>query len=318
RITKYQYTQSSDITLAHNLEKIIDPRGVVLDDSPVLTIGYSAIDRVATQRFAENDRDILFSIGETTTMVTDARGIDKIFKHLAENKREIVVDGFTTSIELNTDTLIDKITLPEGNSIRYTYDSQNENRLGQGNVKTATRTGKNGVDTITTAYTYDESFFSVKTVTDAKGNTTEITLDKKGNTDEVKLPGISTPYKYVYNTYGQLESVTDPEASVTQYEYYPENSPYGCGIGTADNRKTNDTTGGYLKQVVVDKGKDNITASTIYDPTGNILYQTDGAGVQTVFKYDNPFGEANEIIQGATASIDGQPAINKITTLQYD
>ncbi|MCP4052927.1 MAG: hypothetical protein GY739_07660, partial [Mesoflavibacter sp.] len=147
RVTKYKYTQSNNITLAHNLEKIIDPRGAVLDDSPVLTIGYSAIDRVATQRFAENDRDILFSIGETTTTVTDARGIDKIFKHLAENKREIVVDGFTTSIELNTDTLIEKITLPEGNSIRYTYDSQNENRLGQGNVKTATRTGKNGVDT---------------------------------------------------------------------------------------------------------------------------------------------------------------------------
>ncbi len=62
----------------------------------------------------------------------------------------------------------------------------------------------------------------------------------------MKLPGISTPYIYDYNDYGQLESITDPEDSVTWSEYYPEVSPYGCGTGTNENRDMDSDTGGYV------------------------------------------------------------------------
>ncbi|MCP4147792.1 MAG: hypothetical protein GY757_08570, partial [bacterium] len=156
RKTRYEYeVDVEDLKMLHNLEKVIDPRGVLLGDSPVLTVHYFDDDKVEKQDFIELDKDIIFTITEGTTTVTDAREKIKTFNFSTENKRKIIVEGFTMSIELSADNLIENITSPAGNSIQYTYDSENNSRLGQANVLSVTRTGKEGFDTITTSYTYN-------------------------------------------------------------------------------------------------------------------------------------------------------------------
>ncbi|MCP4148790.1 MAG: hypothetical protein GY757_13670, partial [bacterium] len=80
RKTRYIYeTEGTDLKLLHNLREIIDPRGATLNDSPVLTVHYTAGDIVERQDFIELDRDVVFSIAEGTTTVTDARNNTKTF-----------------------------------------------------------------------------------------------------------------------------------------------------------------------------------------------------------------------------------------------
>src|SRR5262249_35547333 len=70
--------------------------------------------------------------------------------------------------------------------------------------------------------------------------------------------------RYVYNDFGQVTSVTDPEGNVTTYQYYPERDPGGNGIIL--NPGGNATTGGYLMQTVEDAtsapGRDSGTNPT--------------------------------------------------------
>ena len=114
------------------------------------------------------------------------------------------------------------------------------------------------------------------------------------------------------------KSIRDPIGSVTEYTYYSESSPSGDGSQPVVGRDVNSTTGGYLQSIVIDKGNDNISQTYVYDPLGNITQTIDGEEVLTTYGYDNPFGEVNVLIQGASPSEDGQPQINLITTFDYD
>jgi uncharacterized protein RhaS with RHS repeats len=322
RVKKYVYVTSAgeDIKLSHNLEKIIDPIGAATD-SPVLTITYDGNDKVVRQDFIELDNDIIFNIGDSVTTVTDAKGHSKVFTFTGNTHWEVTNGGYTTKYDFNDDGLLTQIEFPEGNKIIYTYDTSNKNRRSQGNLVDVTSTGNDG--SITISYGYESYFNQITGITDAKQNSTTIIRDGNGNIDEVNAPGIPA-YDYDFNKYGQLEKVTDPMGSVTEYTYYPESSPSGDGNRTISAKVLDDTTGGYLEKVILDKGGDNISQNFVYNSIGNITNAVNGEGVTTIYGYEdengnrNPFGEVLTLTQGATGANDGQLAVNLVTNFTYD
>ncbi len=111
-----------------------------------------------------------------------------------------------------------------------------------------------------------------------------------------------------YNSFGQLAKVITPEGNVITYEYFAENDADGDGTTTptpADGRTLNTTSGGYLKERVVDNtrsyydqsGTDKssatfsnnntdpaeteITGSFTYDDVGNQITFTNPRGIRT-------------------------------------
>jgi YD repeat-containing protein len=137
RVKQYGYKQSNnaDIQLAHNLETYIDARGTALqDNTPVLKVIYNSSDQVEKQDFVELSQDITFNYGTSSTIVTDAQGNNKEFKNPAGTHREVINGGHTTTYDLDNDDLVTLITFPEGNMIRYTYDTNNSERRSQGNL----------------------------------------------------------------------------------------------------------------------------------------------------------------------------------------
>jgi RHS repeat-associated protein len=334
RVKKYIYTTNDDIKLAHNLEKIIDPLGVA-SNSPVLTVTYDSYDNVDKQRYIEMDADIDFTIGNpsppSTTTVTDAMGNIKIFDFPADNRLDVTNGGHTVKYEFNDDRLITRIDFPEGNYVTYEYyPAIGSNKHPAGNLHFLRQfPGPAGGDILETEYKYHTWSNQVNYIKDAKGNETFIDHDNNGNIDKIALPGINQPYDYDYypvgkpEIYGVLKSITDPEGNVTEYEYYPENNP-GGGSNTLQSRMMNTNIGGYLKKVTVDRNGVNLFKSYVYNQLGYLIESEDGEGVETVYDYIdqngnlNPYGEVQQLIQGAGGSNTGQPPANLITTFTYD
>ncbi len=123
-------------------------------------------------------------------------------------------------------------TLPEGNSLGYTYDSNS-------NVLTATATPKPGspLSPSTTSYLYDPTFNKPTKITgppttaNPAGLVTTMTYDPStGNllsrtADAGSAPHFNAQTRYTYNALGLLASTTDPLGAVTQFAY--------DGLGTA-------------------------------------------------------------------------------------
>ena len=121
-----------------------------------------------------------------------------------------------------------------------------------------------------------------------------------------------------YEADNKLKSITDPEGSVTEYEYYPETSPTGGSSQTPQFRDMNTIIGGYLKKVIVDSGGVNISTIYKYDQLGNLEESEDGEGVKTTYQYDNPFDEVSTRVQGVSGSNDGAPPASLTTIFTYD
>ncbi|NIO84781.1 MAG: hypothetical protein GTN53_30100, partial [Candidatus Aminicenantes bacterium] len=326
-------TANGDIKLAHNLEKIIDPRGAA-SDSPVLTVTYDSQDKVDKQRFIEMemDADIDFTIGDTKTTVTDARGNLKIVDFPADNRLEVTNGGHTFKYEFNQDRLITKIEFPEGNIVTYHYyPAKDKDKHPAGNLHFVRNIpGPAGGEIMETEYKYHTWYNQIIYIKDPNGNETSIDRDGNGNIDKIYLPGIDQPYDYDYypagepKVYGVVKRITDPEGNVTEYEYHPENLPGGDGNNLPGGRLMNTSIGGYLAKVTVDKNGVNIFKSYVYDHLGNLKESQDGEGVKTIYDYNdqngnlNPYGEVQKLIQGASGSTDGQPSADLITTFVYD
>ena len=124
----------------------------------------------------------------------------------------------------------------------------------------------------------------------------------RANSPQVAVEGGTTQViatRKVFNHLGQLIAEETPEGSITAYNYYPENDPDGDGqdimTGNAsDGQPFDATTGGYLKEVIMDnahssnyRGTDNptqIKTQFQYDRVGNITSITDARGIRTDFE----------------------------------
>lgn len=115
-----------------------------------------------------------------------------------------------------------------------------------------------------------------------------------------------------YNQYGQRTQTVDPEGNVTAYSYYPSTDPDRDGV--VENPGGNATTGGYLKQRIVDavaaSARDSRTNPTpaaiptlyFYDQAGNVTRTVDGRGIATDYSY-NQLDELVQITRAAAHNV---------------
>jgi YD repeat-containing protein len=93
-------------------------------------------------------------------------------------------DAFETNFEYNRDGETTRVVYPEGNSIEYSYDDQNKDRLQQGNLLAETRRSdpRRGGDQhfLKTTYTYEPVYNQRRTVTDPRGNDPSFTPQNGG------------------------------------------------------------------------------------------------------------------------------------------
>ncbi|MCP4148614.1 MAG: RHS repeat protein, partial [bacterium] len=305
----------------YDFELEADENGVE-DASVKLTSG-----RLKRQDFIELDRDVVFSIAEGTTTVTDARNNTKTFTLVDGHVKKIDNGGFETGFEYDDrgQGLLTLITYPKKNKTEFVYDLNNKEHRSRGNLRYLWNFSAPDADgnstLIETAYKYHPETNLPVYIKHPKENQTFVVRKGNGNIDHTHQDKKYYRY-YYYEDTGQLDYISDPMNSITKYEYYPESAPCGNGEKIVSNRQLNSTVGGYLERVTVDKGddeeNDNIATLYRYDSLGNVKEVMDGELVTSVLDYDNPFGEVTTLTQGTTASSKGQPPINLITTFKYD
>jgi len=159
------------------------------------------------------------------------------------------------------------VTLPEGNSTAFTYDTNS-------NVLSVTAHAKpgSGLSDITNTFTYDPAWNKVATATDGIGNTTTFTYDSSsGLLTQVQFPAVAAGTPVVVYTYEALNallgSVTDPTGIKTSFDY----------LGSDLDTKVVDSVPGGL----------NLTTHFGHDQFGNVRYVTDANGNSTGLSFDN-------------------------------
>lgn len=217
--------------------------------------------QVWTYYFAGSRSDEVDPIGNTNTLY---------FNRLGSTLKEINALGFQVTNKFDGLNRLIESTLPEGNKIQLTFDSNN-------NVLTKTFVPKpgSGLPNIQFTYTYDSTWAKVKTVLDGNGNTTTYGYDvTNGNLLTVTKPMVGgfTPVRTMtYNGRGQVLTITDETGIVTKMTY--------------------DATFEKLTSVIADfnagGGHLNLTTSFAYDSVGNATSVTDPNTNQSTFVFDN-------------------------------
>ncbi len=289
KTVRYTYKGGEDITTMANLLTVTNPRGDVFIQNT-----YDSQDRLIEQRYGLDTIRFAYEAGKTT--VTDRNGNEIVYTfNKYGNPTSITQGGFTTRMEYDpdiispelplipSDGLLTKITLPEGNSIEYTYEKSILSRLlrrrSEANVISVKQIpGPRGTggssETLTTSYTYDPLYNQLLTATDPKGTVTTYERDQHGNVTKITMvEGVTQ--SFTHNKYGQLLTETSGEGNTNTYEYFPE-----AGAFTV-RQNADQETGGYLKKKTVGGLYSN---SFVYDNLGRLTEFTDGNGVKSTYE----------------------------------
>ena len=296
RVYEYE-TVTGSVKRSHNLKSITDAK-----NQKYLTVTYTSDDTVNPLTIGNDTVSI--TAGETATTV-DGRGISRTYTHVNDHIHTVTEGGEAiATYEYNDDGLMTSISRPMGNKTLYEYDTNNPSTRSRGNLRFVRDfPGSGGGDTLITEYRYTPEVNRVNYIKDPKGLETYFTVNgRNGNIDAIKYPD-TTSFQYVYNDYGQVKQIIDPYEKVTEYVYYPEGTPVAAG---------------FLQGITVDKGGDNIKQEFEYNKSGLLSVIRNGEGVETHYTNYNNFNEVQTIIEGATASTDGQPKVDYTTTLTYD
>lgn len=223
-------------------------------------------------------------------------------------------NGNTTAITYDTRGNITSITDPLSNSVQLNYDS-NDNLLkltltdpaedidiyeytyDPDNNLTKIKDPENG-ETILTYYSYGK----LKTLTDAKGQTTSFEYDNQWNLTKIISPGGTDIY--TYDTIGRVKSHTDPKVNIFHYDYdnlnrllhitYPDGfiKTYTydcCRLGSITDRngattflhnvlnRLTDVTDVYGNLISYDYDKNGNLASLTYPDSKQVIYEYDDA-----------------------------------------
>ncbi len=224
-----------------------------------------------------------------------------------------------------------EITDPQGNTIRYTYDS-NRNLTAKtrpdGSTITFTYDAKSNITSITdplgntATYTYN-GLSRVTGITDPQGNKTAFVYDAKGNLADLTDPNGAT-VQYQYDSKGNIVGITDPDNRKAQFTYDQYNhlssiaDPSGATTKFAYDLSRNivsltddlgdsiSLTYNSLNQLVkVTDPLENVTTYA-YDEKGNRTSVTDANGNVTSFEY-NLTGQVTKV----------KDALGNITTFTY-
>ncbi|THT95972.1 RHS repeat protein [Lampropedia puyangensis] len=262
--------------------------------------------------------------GNFHAAVTNARGLTTKYDydHNRQITKTIHPDGSQESSQYNDKGLRTRYTNELGIVSTWDYDSAGRvtkqvEALGTPEQRTTTWTynqyglltqhvisqdgNAQSPDSIVITYTYD-TYGNTKTITDAEGNTTQLTYDLVGN-PKTKTDPLNRVTTYTYNARSQLEAQTSPMGHTSQVQY--------------DDRgqrvKTTDPLGHF--------------ATTTYDKHGRVKTQTDQEGHTTSFEY-NSYGDlikttsAEGVTNTTSYDSEGRPqtqtdAHNNVITYTY-
>jgi RHS repeat-associated protein len=128
--------------------------------------------------------------------------------------------SYTTTYRFDTNYRMTQQTLPDGNSVTYTYDTSNPSRFQQGNLLSTTETpdaARGGDQTaITTTYTYEPIYNQIHTMTEPRGNDPTYVPQNGGAQSSARY---TTTYTYDYQegtnfaALGAVLGVSAPQAA---------------------------------------------------------------------------------------------------------
>ncbi len=307
--TQYAYDSK------HNLLSITDPK----NQTYVSNVYDEANDRVTSQTWGTGTTTMIYGQdeqGRSTTKTIDHKNFetDWTFNEFSEPIKQVqktvpLRPGdpafYTTEWTYNSNQEVTRVVYPRGNAVEYKYNENNENPLARGNLievrrkKIGIPPGQDDPTDIVASFTYESNYQFIKTVTDPKGKVTTYTYDyelgepNKGNLRRITYPLVNdqTPeVEFTYNTFGQVETITDPNENVTKFEY--------------------DSPTGYLIKITSGFGAPEAAVTQFaYDNFGNITTVTDANGRTATLQYN----EFNQLTRLTSA-----PPFNLVTNYFYD
>jgi RHS repeat-associated protein len=237
-------------------------------NNPYVTNVYDALGRVKTQTNANGLTYQYYYTGYRTEE-TDPCNYSTVYCFNDSGRLVTQTDQLGNQTGYQYDGQLRKtvVTQPRGNTTRYTYD-------GNHNVLQAVQTpvAGSGDPNIVETFNYEPNYNKVTTYTDPNGRISAFQYYANGKLRQIDQPAVdgSIPRTvFTYNSYGQIETVANPEGTVTKYEYDPS---------------------GNLTGTIVDYGvepnKLNITMTMTYNAVGDVNSTTDPRGNKTRFEYD--------------------------------
>lgn len=306
--TPYSYTTSYELDSNGRITSIDGPRTDVND---VTTFTYDS----TTGFFTSITQPIIGSttysnhdaLGNPQT-VTDPNGNSTIYTYDSIGRVTSVkapgdtnatqyfyVSGVCTSCGNGGANKIDHITLPEGNTIWYTYDTM-------GYLSTIKDNANNTIN-----YTYDSEGNKLTEQIKDSGGSLQKSLsyqyDALNRLSKTINPD-STFAQFTYDTLGNRKTAKDPKGSTTNYNYdalnrlvavvQPGTITTSYGYNTSSKLTTvTDTNGRTTTYVMDDAGRvfqvispDTGTTTYTYDAAGNMVSKTDAKGITIAYTYD--------------------------------
>jgi RHS repeat-associated protein len=193
---------------------------------------------------------------------------------------------FTTTYQYDFDYHLLQVTMPQGNTTQYTYDTGNPDRFQQGNLLQVTQTpdAARGGDqsAITTTFTYEPIYNQVHTMTEPRGNDPTYVPQNGGAQSAARYTATYT-YDYQEGTnFAALDAILGAPAGAAASRLAAAGIPMGLGDVNGDGR-TDQTAGNLIRE---------------QDPTVHLLAGSNEAAVEgttsqpivTTYTY-NDFGQ---------------------------
>lgn len=258
QVTQYTYDDANNYNKSNLLTEILLPKGNkirnVYENRKLKSSKTFSQANVATSSTDVNWVPN-YSAGQQYTSnatITDPQGKNTSYTHnTLGNPTQVVAPTGTTTFNNyatgNNANLPTSLTV-NGQSSSISYDTK-------GNVLNISKNG------ITNSFTYT-NFNDVLTHTDGNSNTTNYSYDGVGNLTSVQRPSGGGTTTISRNSFGQVESVTNPSGITTQFGF---------------------NSNGLTNQISMPLG---ITTSSIYDNASRLLSTTDANGKINSFQYD--------------------------------
>lgn len=284
KITRYTYSSGfNDNRLNHNLLTVTRPNEVASGGAPVLVNVYGAnpnsinFDRITSQSYGDTtgttagggftlsyqalnagvqSLDPNLPVARTTE--TDRNGNVEIFEYnrlgypvlrqeLTKGLRTGEPASFDTRMVYNADGRLLKITLPEGNTIDYSYDSGNAVRFAQGNRLSMTRTpdASRGGDQATqvTLMSYEPIYQQLATQTDPRGTDTSFSpaIAEPAGRSQLQRFSSQNFFDYQEAAQGVILPLLATELNITQADVQARLVDAGVNLGLGDTNADSST-----------------------------------------------------------------------------
>ncbi len=257
QVTQYTYDDANNYNKSNLLTRILLPKSNKIENTYVnrkLTSSKTFSQaNVATSTTNVNWVPNYSTSGyNSAATITDPQGKNTSYTHnTLGNPTQVVAPTGTTTFNNyatgNNGNLPTNLTV-NGQSSSISYDTK-------GNVLNITKNG------ITNSFTYS-TFNDVLTHTDGRSFSTNYSYDGLGNLISVQRPSGGGSTTISRNSFGQVQSTTNPSSIVTQFGF---------------------NTNGLTNQISMPLG---ITTSSIYDNASRLLSTTDANGKINSFQYD--------------------------------